>query len=827
MTQSVCAECGEASPSGVQFCPSCGHYLWSSDGPVEEPAVDLHEVSPAVPADPPPVNPTASADPPTAYTDPPTAYRAVSADPPTAILQGRVPARSTPEDRVRPDPVPPDRVRPDPVPADRGRVAEPRRDTARPPEVVVADGDVVLQAARSGGVELRVRNPSSIVEGYRVEFERPPPWLSVTVPEIRLLPGDRTSVRIGFDVRPATPVVAQRLRLRVRVRPESDERVHADVEIALVVPRMGGPVRIRTEPAVVRVKDALRGRFTVHLDNRGANHPRRVTFSGSDDEGVVRFEFDPAVVEVPPDGGAAVQVRVMAPPPAAGERSDRSLTVRAIDDGTELPAVVRLIQETSDAPVEVPVRLRLEPSALRTDDSPVAELQVVVDNRGGNRERRVRLVGHDPEKRIGFVFRTVELWVPPGVERATPAQLRAPAPPAGEQVDRTFTVTATDGRHEIESAGHWVQRSAVSPITTAAIRLEPEGVRVRDRPDAHLSVVVDNQRGTRPLRVRLSGQDPEGAVRFAFQPAVLDIGPGRVGRADMQVVAPPPPHGEESVRALRVRAVDDHGAVEATGALHQYSSPAAISTARLTLEPQRVVTRNTGTGRLRVQLDNRAGAFPLAARLYGTDPEQVVRFAFRPSTLEIAPGQVGVADVRLSAPRPDGGETLTRPFTVVADDGRGAVDAAGSFVQSAGDRRPVWRVVLTVLGALLVAVGCFRDWVVNDPDSLLPGLSTTAASIRRAAAIGAPATAQEAAGLIRTLEPIERTLTLLLAGLMVFGLVGSTGRLTRMTGVVVALTMVVVALFWRTAGAFSLADGTFLVAVGGLVGFVGGLCVRR
>ena len=197
---------------------------------------------------------------------------------------------------------------------------------------------------------------------------------------------------------------------------------------------------------MVRVKDALRGRFTVHLDNRGANHPRRITFSGSDDEGVVRFEFDPAVVEVPPDGGAAVQVRVMAPPPAAGERSERSLTVRAIDDGTELPAVVRLIQETSAAPVEVPVRLRLEPSALRTDDSPVAELQVVVDNRGGNRERRVRLVGHDPEKRIGFVFRSVELWVPPGVERATPAQLRAPVPPPGEQVDRTFTVTATDGR---------------------------------------------------------------------------------------------------------------------------------------------------------------------------------------------------------------------------------------------------------------------------------------------------------------------------------------------------------------------------------------------
>jgi hypothetical protein len=207
----------------VQFCPSCGHYLWSSDGPVEEPAVDLHEVSPAVPADP----PTGESD-----------RVGRSADP--RSCRGGYP-RARRGGRVRPDPVPPDRVRPDPVPADRGTVAEPRRDTARPPEVAVADGDVVLQAARSGGVELRVRNPSSIVEGYRVEFERPPPWLSVTVPEIRLLPGDRTSVRIGFDVRPDTPVVAQRPAPAGAVRPESDERVHTDVEIALVVPRMGGP----------------------------------------------------------------------------------------------------------------------------------------------------------------------------------------------------------------------------------------------------------------------------------------------------------------------------------------------------------------------------------------------------------------------------------------------------------------------------------------------------------------------------------------------------------------------------------------------------------
>jgi hypothetical protein len=88
--------------------------------------------------------------------------------------------------------------------------------------VTVPDGDVVLEGARRGSVELQLTNPSSIVEGYRVELVAPPPWLTVAVPETRLLPGDRAAVRIGFDVRPGALVVAQRVRLRLRLRPESD-----------------------------------------------------------------------------------------------------------------------------------------------------------------------------------------------------------------------------------------------------------------------------------------------------------------------------------------------------------------------------------------------------------------------------------------------------------------------------------------------------------------------------------------------------------------------------------------------------------------------------
>ena len=86
--------------------------------------------------------------------------------------------------------------------------------------------------------------------------------------------------------------------------------------------------------------------------------------------------------------------------------------------------------------------------------------------------------------------------------------------------------------------------------------------------------------------------------------------------------------------------------------------------------------------------------------------------------------------------------------------------------------------------------------------------------------------AGDVAGLLRILQPVERTITLLLAAVMVFGLTGTTGRLTRTTGLLVAVTMVALVLFWRSTG-LAPADGAVLVAIGGVVGFIGGLFVRR
>ena len=78
--------------------------------------------------------------------------------------------------------------------------------------------------------------------------------------------------------------------------------------------------------------------------------------------------------------------------------------------------------------------------------------------------------------------------------------------------------------------------------------------------------------------------------------------------------------------------------------------------------------------------------------------------------IDLAPGQAGAVQVQIAAPRPDGGEQVTRPFTVVASDGAKDTDTSGSFVQESSDRRPLWRIALTVVGAVLMIAGVFLSW---------------------------------------------------------------------------------------------------------------------
>jgi len=777
MAQRNCGQCGAANEASAHFCSSCGAYLGWDTASMAEPSADR-------------------------------------ADPP---VHGQTTV-------MEPPPGGPDQTGPDLTGSDQ--TGPEQNGLVRAPRASVVDGDVTLDHSDGGGIELRVFNPSSIVEGYRVDAVAPPAWLTMSQPTIRLLPGEDTVARVGLAAGPKTVAVA-RLPLRLRVCPLNDEAKYTEVDLLLTVPPAGRPVTIRPEPAVVRLRDSTRGQFTVHLDNQDSNYPQRCQLSGSDDENVVRFSFTPTAVEVAPWSSALVGVRFESPAPDAGGQTNRQLKVRAGSDAATVEATVSLVQQSSAAPPDAPVRLRLEPTVLRTQDSSAVEVDIIVDNHAGSRNRRITFLGRDAESRIQFTFYHREVWVRPGAEARTRARLEARAPSAGEELTRQFTIVADDGSHQSDVSGSWVQSASKAPVTTATVRLEPEHLRVRDRADGGMGVVIDNRRGARPLRVRLSGSDPEGVVGFVFSPPVLEVGAGRWGRAELTVSAPPPPSNQTATRPLRVRASDENGSVEADGVFNQSTSPTPISTARILLEPQHVVTRNTRTGRLRVRLENTQGWGTLRVRLYGRDPEGAVRFHFAPDVLDIPPGQIGWSAVKISAPRPDGGKEQTRQIQVMANDGNAAIEAAGSFAQSSANLRPYLRVLLTLLGALLVAVGAFLPWLDGEEAGELLAVNAFDQSVDYFGQLS-PNETPEYDQLTRAAAPFLRVGFLVLAAFMLFGLTGTSGKLTRVASLLVVLTMMAGIVAYATlVDAGGLAGGSLIVAVGGVIGFVGGLLVKR
>jgi hypothetical protein len=51
--------------------------------------------------------------------------------------------------------------------------------------------------------------------------------------------------------------------------------------------------------------------------------------------------------------------------------------------------------------------------------------------------------------------------------------------------------------------------------------------------------------------------------------------------------------------------------------------------------------------------------------------------------------------------------------TISASDGHYEVSAEGTFAQASSDRRPLWRTLFTLIGALLMAIGALLPWTLN------------------------------------------------------------------------------------------------------------------
>ncbi|MEE6168370.1 MULTISPECIES: zinc ribbon domain-containing protein [unclassified Mycolicibacterium] len=464
--------------------------------------------------------------------------------------------------------------------ADRSRRPDPPR-VSRPgpasgpasaPTVTIEHPEVELDPTTGGSVDIRIRNKSAIVDGYTVIAAGAPKWLDLQHPQIRLLTDEEETTTVTLTIRPGFDVYVQRFRLRVQVCSIEDPAKRTDAELIVTVPRVGGPITMTSEPQVVRLRDQTRGRFRVRLDNTGSNYPQRYSLSGADPENVVRFAIRPQVVEVPPRGVIAADVQFDTPPIDYGQQAPRTLKITAASDQVRVEALVNVVQERSQAPADSPVRLRLERTVTRLQDATSAEIAVIIDNRRGSRDRRLVFSGRDPEGVVRFAFSQPQIYVRAGEQARIQASVQAPLPHPGQQVERPIMVVCNDGTDESEATGSLVQAASTSPMTTAQLRLEPEHVSVRNRRRGRFRVTVDNTRGALPLSAWLSGTDPEGAVRFVFNPQRVDVAPGQNGVALLQVWANLPGAGKEIARELTVRADDGTGSVEDHGRFTQTMS---------------------------------------------------------------------------------------------------------------------------------------------------------------------------------------------------------------------------------------------------------------
>jgi hypothetical protein len=170
---------------------------------------------------------------------------------------------------------------------------------------------------------------------------------------------------------------------------------------------------------------------------------------------------------------------------------------------------------------------------------------------------------------------------------------------------------------------------------------------------------------------------------------------------------------------------------------------------------------------------------------------------------------------------------MTRSLRIVASDGRAETGVDGSVIQLASSRRGLARVLLTVLGGLAMLLGATLPFVADTQNS---AFELTAAQLALEVDANNPEFGipdqLDAAGL-QDVVSIGLFL-LLLAGLVVFGLTGRSGRLTRLAALLGAVLVVatLVASSVLTGGA-GLAVGSFLTLAGCVAAYAGGLVARR
>ncbi len=469
--------------------------------------------------------------------------------------------------------------------------------------------------------------------------------------------------------------------------------------------------------------------------------------------------------------------------------------------------------------MDAPISIRVEPGVIRVVDSDTGVFSAVIDNRGGSRWVRGGLSASDPERSLQFSFAPSVLDVPPGRQIWTQVRVRGAAPVPGTELSRQLTLHGVDGKAEFSTTATFLQISSPPAISQVTMKLDPAIVRLRDQGSGQFLLLADNRDGARPVRLELWGQDPERAIHFTCHPDILEVPAGGAATAQIRAIAPLPEPNQEITRQLTIIGTDGIKTVEATGTMIITTSAPAIEAVSIRLDPTIARSPDGRIGFFQAVVDNRSGHHQVRVFLGGDDPENVIGFTITPAVLDIGPGQLATAQVRVAAPRPAAGQEITRQLTVLASDGYREVSAAGSLVQEAPARAPIGWLLFTLVGGLTMMIGVFLPWVSGRDQS--DGLDWNLPQLEQ--------TFNFRLNLMEQIAPLLSVgaVIAVLALVAILGLTGK-GRLTRAASLLGAVVIVgfVVALAVSGVSASPLI-GAVAVLLGCVLGFIGGLLRRR
>jgi hypothetical protein len=363
------------------------------------------------------------------------------------------------------------------------------------------------------------------------------------------------------------------------------------------------------------------------------------------------------------------------------------------------------------------------------------------------------------------------------------------------------------------------------PVVTGPleVRAEPRMLRARDSEPAVCRVVVSNTRSNRWAQVTLTTGDPEQVVRATWEARKLQVPPGGEAATNVQLEAPPPEPGGEVSRTITITAAEGDLHTETTVTLEQSASRAAIDLLALRLDPSVLRLGGRRRGHLAAVVDNRSGGTPVRVALSAYDPEKILHVTFSPATLDVPPGQERSATVTITAPGTPPGKEVTRPLTIVASDSRADTRVDGSVIQLASSRRGIARLVFTVLGGLAMILGTLLPFA----DGLDDKSAVQLTPLQIARQHGSDFFDQHSGAGFENVVSLG-LLLILLAGLVLLGLTGSTGKMTRraaLLGILVVLASYIGAVVAKDATGPG--SGVVLVLVGCVLAYVGGLLARR